>query len=120
MQPSELISIARRWLSCFATKDLDGLIALYAADARHSSPKLRVLRPDTGGFLIGSEQLRDWWADAFRRIPKLEYVEKTLTADEHRVFMEYTRIAPGEPELPVAEVLEIEQGKIRASRVYHG
>jgi hypothetical protein len=120
MQPTELLWIARRWLACFETKDLDGLIGLYAVDAKHTSPKLRVLRPETGGFLIGSDQLREWWADAFRRVPGLKYVESTLTADEHRVFMEYVRIAPGEADLPVAEVLEIEAGKIRASRVYHG
>ncbi len=34
--------------------------------------------------------------------------------------MEYLRLAPGEPDLPVAEVLEVEGGLIRASRVYHG
>jgi hypothetical protein len=34
--------------------------------------------------------------------------------------MEYTRIVPGEPEMNVAEVLEIENGLIVRSRVYHG
>ena len=30
------------------------------------------------------------------------------------------RYAPGEPDMPVAEVLEVKGGKIVASRVYHG
>lgn len=51
-----LIGIARRWLAAFEARDLDALLALYAADARHTSPKLRVLRPETGGFLIGTAQ----------------------------------------------------------------
>lgn len=119
-QPGELIQIARRWLACFESHDVEALVALYADDARHTSPKLRVQRPETGGFLIGKAALRDWWADAFRRLPQLRYVEQSLTADGERVFMEYLRKNPGEADLPVAEVLEVRAGKIVASRVYHG
>ena len=118
--PTELVALARRWLACFAAHDLDGLIALYAPDARHTSPKLRALRPETGGFLIGQEALREWWSDAFARLPELNYVEQSLTADGERVFMEYRRVVPGEPELLVAEVLLVREGHIVASRVYHG
>lgn len=34
--------------------------------------------------------------------------------------MEYTRVVPGESDMAIAEVLEVEDGKIVASRVYHG
>jgi hypothetical protein len=34
--------------------------------------------------------------------------------------MEYTRMAEGDPNMLVAEVLEIKNGKIVFSRVYHG
>jgi ketosteroid isomerase-like protein len=118
--PTDLLALARRWLGCFATHDLDTLVGLYAADARHTSPKLRVQRPETGGFLLGREALRGWWRDAFTRLPELRYEETSLTADGDRVFMEYTRRVPGEPDLPVAEVLEVRDGLIVASRVYHG
>ena len=118
--PDELIALARRWLACFEIHDVDALVALYAEDARHTSPKLRASRPDSGGFLVGRGALREWWADAFRRILGLRYRELTLTAGDGRVFMEYLRVAPGEPDLPVAEVLDVEGGLIRASRVYHG
>ena len=120
MSSDDLIALARRWLACFDTHDVDALIALYHPDARHTSPKLRASRPGTGGFLTGRDALRGWWADAFRRIPGLRYRELTLTAGQGRVFMEYLRLAPGEPDLPVAEVLEVEGALIRASRVYHG
>ena len=112
--------LARRWLACFTTHDLETLISLYAPDARHTSPKLRVLRPETGGFLVGREALRDWWADAFDRLPGLRYEELSLTADDQRVFMEYRRTNPGDAQMLVAEVLEIRDGLIVASRVYHG
>jgi limonene-1,2-epoxide hydrolase len=44
----------------------------------------------------------------------------SLTADANRVFMEYVRSVENEPDMLVAEVLEIKDGKIVFSRVYHG
>ena len=118
--PQRNLEVAKRWLACFERKDVDALVALYAPDAKHTSPKLRVQRPESGGFIVGREAMRAWWADAFARLPKLRYLERSLTADADRVFMEYLRQNPGEPDLPVAEVLEIRGGAIVASRVYHG
>lgn len=117
---SSLLPIARAWLDAFARADLDALLALYADAAEHTSPKIRARHPDTGGVLRGKAALRAWWADAFARLPGLGYELLALTGDERRVFMEYVRHAPGEPDLPVAEVLEVEGGLIVASRVYHG
>jgi ketosteroid isomerase-like protein len=115
-----LRAIAHRWLDCFAAGDLEGLLALYADDAVHTSPKIRVRHPDTGGVLRGKAAMRAWWGDAFARLPGLRYQLTALTADGERVFMEYLRVAPGEPDLPVAEVLDVAGGRIVASRVYHG
>ena len=64
--------------------------------------------------------LRSWWADAFKRLPSLRYKVTKLTADEEQVFMEYIRHVEGEEDLRVGEVLEIRDGLIVASRVYHG
>jgi hypothetical protein len=47
-------------------------------------------------------------------------LEISLTADEHKVFMEYLRVVPGEQEMNVAELLVIENDLIVSSRVYHG
>ena len=116
----DLLQLARKWLACFDTHDLDTLVGLYAENARHTSPKLRVSRPETAGHIEGRAALREWWADAFRRLPQLRYVERTLTSDGERVWMEYDRRVPGEPDLPVAEVLVVHDGLIVESRVYHG
>ena len=118
--PARLRAIAERWLDCFARRDLDGLVALYHEDAVHTSPKIRARHPDTGGVLRGHAALRKWWGDAFARLPSMRYVPTAITADARRVFMEYVRRVDGEPDLPVAEVLELEGGRIVASRVFHG
>jgi len=56
--PAKLRGIAERWLSCFEHRELDGLLALYADDATHSSPKIRARHPERGGLLRGKAALR--------------------------------------------------------------
>ena len=116
----ENLEIAHLWLRAFNTHDVDALVDLYAVDATHTSPKIRALHPDTGGKLVGKEALARWWREANARLPNLRYEIMRLTADADRVVMEYVRHAPNEPPMPVAEVLDVRDGRIVASRVYHG
>ncbi len=112
--------IAQLWLEAFNEHHLENLLSLYDENAQHFSPKLKIRQPETGGMITGKVALRNWWADAFLRLPTLHYKATTITGNEQRVFMEYTRIVFGEENMNVAEVLEISNGKIIASRVYHG
>lgn len=112
--------IALRWFDAFNAHDLDMLLSLYSDTAQHYSPKLKSRRPETNGLVSGKAALRDWWKDAFERLPDLQYTVVKLTADEEQVFMEYIRRVSGEADLRVGEVLEIKDGLIVYSRVYHG
>jgi ketosteroid isomerase-like protein len=120
MPAQENISIANKWFEAFNAHDLEGLLSLYSDDARHYSPKLKSRQPETNGLVAGRAALRAWWQDSFDRLPTLKYVPVTLTANDERVFMEYKRNVENEPEMMVAEVLEVRGGLIVASRVYHG
>lgn len=113
-------AIALRWFTAFNAHDLEALLALYADDAEHFSPKLKVRQPETNGMITGKAALRAWWRDAFDRLPSLRYEVVKLTADQEQVFMEYIRHVKDEVDLRVGEVLEIRGGVIVASRVYHG
>ena len=113
-------AIAIAWFAAFNAHDLKALLALYHDNAQHFSPKLKVRRPETNGLIHGKEALRMWWRDAFDRLPTLRYEVVKLTADDDQVFMEYIRHVEGEGDLRVGEVLEILDGMIMASRVYHG
>ena len=117
MKPEE---IARKWLKAFNEHKLEDLLSLYDEQAEHFSPKLKIRKPETKGLIKGKAAMREWWKDAFDRLPTLSYREISITANEDRVFMEYTRIVSGEENMNVAEVLEIKNGLIVASRVYHG
>jgi len=112
--------IALKWFEAFNTKALEDLLLLYHSDAKHYSPKLKIRQPDTLGWVAGKPALRAWWADAFERLPSLRYDLKNLIVNDHQVFMEYVRRVEGEEDLIVGEVLEISNGLIVASRVYHG
>lgn len=120
MTPEQLQSIAFRWFEAFNTKELEKLLSLYDDEAKHFSPKLKIRHPETEGFVIGKQAMRTWWQDAFDRLPSLHYQVTSLTANSDRVFMEYIRKVDGEEDMLVAEVLEVKEGKIIASRVYHG
>lgn len=119
--PEALVALARAWLAAWSARDVDALVALYDADAVHTSPKLRAKDPATNGEVRGAAALRAWWADAMHRMPELRYEERHLTAMGDRVFMEYLRTNPGEAPYMVAEVLVVgPHGKVCASHVYHG
>ena len=120
MTPEKLQSIAFKWFETFNNKELEKLLSLYDDDAAHFSPKLKIRKPETNGFVTGKQALREWWQDAFDRLPSLNYKVTSLTANGDRVFMEYIRTADNEEEMLIAEVLDIREDKIVASRVYHG
>ncbi|MGH2665740.1 nuclear transport factor 2 family protein [Flavobacterium sp.] len=120
MTPEQLQSIAFRWFEAFNNKELEKLLSLYDDEAQHFSPKLKVRQPETNGLVVGKQAMRTWWQDAFDRLPTLYYKVTSLTANSDRVFMEYIRQVNDEEDMLVAEVLEVRNGKITFSRVYHG
>lgn len=120
MNSEDLKNIAKLWFKAFNDQDLENLLDLYDDNAEHFSPKLKVRQPETKGLIQGKQALRKWWQDCFQRLPSLKYQIKKLTADSEQVFMEYTRQVEGEEDMEIGEVLEIKNGKIVFSRVYHG
>jgi hypothetical protein len=117
VSPEEIIG---EWLRAFNSGDADAMVALYADDAVHTSPKLRAAQPATEGRLIGKPALRQWWLDAFNSAPSIRYELLTMSLGHNVVAIEYLRHRAGEAALRVAEVFEIRDGKIVRSNVYHG
>lgn len=108
-----------QWFDGFNSKNLELLLSLYAEDAEHFSPKLKIRKPETNGLIKGKEELRAWWKDAFERLPELHYQPNYSVADEKTVFVEYVRTVPGEEPMIVGEVLFFENGLIVRSKVFH-
>ena len=114
------LSIAHAWFEAFNAHNLDKLLSLYDDEASHFSPKLKIKHPETNGLVTGKNALRTWWQESFEQLPTLNYKVTSLTANDDRVFMEYVRKVENENDMLVAEVLEIKEGNIVLSRVYHG
>jgi ketosteroid isomerase-like protein len=112
--------IADKWFAAFNEKNIDDLLALYDDNAEHFSPKLKIRKPETQGLIKGKQQLFDWWKGAFDRLPTLHYKPNYFIADTDSIFMEYVRSVNGEEDLVVGEVLFFKNGKIVASKVFHG
>ena len=117
MSPKDVVD---EWLRAFNRGDADAMVALYADDAIHISPKLRSAQPATDGRLVGKAAMRQWWLDAFERLPGIRYELVNLISDDGFAVIEYLRHRPGEATMAVAEVFEIHEGKIVRSHVYHG
>ncbi|NBU82170.1 MAG: nuclear transport factor 2 family protein [Flavobacteriaceae bacterium] len=120
MSAEKNLSIAMLWFESFNAHNLEKLLSLYDDEAQHFSPKLKIRHPETNGLVTGKEALRTWWKDSFDRLPSLHYKVTSLTSNTDRVFMEYIRMVENEENMSVAEVLEIKEGRIVFSRVYHG
>jgi limonene-1,2-epoxide hydrolase len=120
MSAEKNLSIAMLWFEAFNAHNLEKLLSLYDDEAEHFSPKLKIRHPESNGLVTGKDALRTWWEDAFNRLPSLHYKVTSLTSNHDRVFMEYIRTVENEDDMLVAEVLEIKEGRIIASRVYHG
>ncbi len=119
MDSKELVAVATKWFDAFNQNNLEMLLMLYDDHAVHYSPKLKVRLPETKGLISGKNALRSWWKDAFDRLPSLHYEVKRLTPYADRIFMEYIRHVEGEEDLMVGEMLEIRNGKIIKSTVFH-
>lgn len=119
MDARSLMEVADRWFDAFNEHNIEKLLALYDPQAQHFSPKLKALHPETNGLIQGTAALRAWWEGAFKRLPSLQYEVIRLTPYEDRIFMEYMRHAKGEEDLFVGEMLELRDGLIIASSVFH-
>jgi hypothetical protein len=119
MKQEVLNEIAYQWFASFNEHDLEKLLLLYDDQAEHYSPKLKVRHPETHGLIQGKDALRAWWKEAFQRLPSLHYDVKRLTPYEDRVFMEYIRHVNDEEDLMVGEMLEMRDGLIVRSSVFH-
>lgn len=112
--------IAEAWLAAFNSGDADSMVALYAGDAIHTSPRFRAQVPASEGQIAGTAAMKQWWSQAFERQPQPEYEPIAIVADDRYAVIEYKRHVAGEATTMTAEVFEVQDGKIVRSHVYLG
>ncbi|MEI6488318.1 MAG: nuclear transport factor 2 family protein [Bacteroidota bacterium] len=117
MKIKENTEITFNWFEAFNEHDIEKLLSLYHEDAQHYSPKLKIRYAESNGVIGGKEALRDWWSDAFDRLPDLQYEIISFTVNKDFVQMVYKRTVKNEPDMEVNEVLNIKDGLIISSAI---
>ena len=83
MDPIE--RIYREWDACNARHDVEGIVALYAADATFESPLVRRLMERDAGVLRGRAELREFFGGEQTEFAEVMEIEDGLIR-RHRVY----------------------------------
>jgi hypothetical protein len=73
MDPHTAQAFADRWIALWNSRDLDGVLELFADHVVFSSPTAARLLEGSGGVVRGKAALRAYWADALSRNPALHF-----------------------------------------------
>lgn len=118
---SDIDRIYQQWNEALFSKDIDGLMALYADDVVLESPLIPHLLEQDSGVAEGKELLQKLLELLFKCQPaKRKFYRKNYFTDGKTLMWEYPRLTPNGEQMDFAEVMEIEGGKIKKHRVYWG
>lgn len=122
---TECSRIHGRWHECARTRDIEGLLALYADDAVLESPLVPAIFDDrTSGVLRGRDEIRGFLALGARSRPidlvRWYRTDKWLTDGERLLVWEYPRETPDGDQVEIVEIMEIDDGLISRHRIYWG
>jgi ketosteroid isomerase-like protein len=116
--------IYERWHETILSRDLDGLMALYADDAVLETPLILVLLKDrTEGILRGKAEIRAFFDAGFRQLRgelARWYRTGTYFSNGRQLTWEYPRATPQGDQLDLVEMMDVANGCIAHHRVYWG
>jgi hypothetical protein len=114
-------AIYQAWAKAFADRDLEAVLALYAADATLESPLVNNLLGTERGIVEGRENLRKFFGIILERTPSLKNRHRANFFSDGKMMMwEYPRVTPTGEQTEMTEVMELKDGLIKAHRVYWG
>ncbi|MBI1813348.1 MAG: SDR family NAD(P)-dependent oxidoreductase [Deltaproteobacteria bacterium] len=110
--------LAQRWFDAWNAHDAEAVLALYAPEARHTSPHVRASGGATDT-LKGRDAIGAYFRRALQKDPSLRFEPVSLSSGLRTVVIEYRAHRDGIVESN-AELLELDaDGLIAHSRVYH-
>jgi SnoaL-like protein len=113
--------IYQLWDDALGKKDLEASLSLYADDATIESPLVQHLMKTKEGIVRGKDQLRRFITLVFQSNPPQRKRFRTgFFSDGRTIMWEYPRAAPGDDQMELVEVMEIQNGLIQRHRVYWG
>ncbi|OZC81684.1 MULTISPECIES: nuclear transport factor 2 family protein [unclassified Rhodococcus (in: high G+C Gram-positive bacteria)] len=123
--PEQASYVFREWHKRTIERDAAALSQLYADDAILESPLVPVLFEQSSGRIEGRAALDRFLREATRRRPdesELPSLHRSgsYQFDGHRLIWEYPRETPGEDQLDLVEVMELDGTRITRHRIYWG
>jgi len=113
--------IYQLWDDALGKKDLEASLSLYADDATIESPLVQHLMKTKEGIVRGKDQLRRFITLVFQSNPPQRKRFRTgFFSDGRTIMWEYPRATPGDDQMELVEVMEIQSGLIHRHRVYWG
>lgn len=87
-EPAQLAALGRQWIAAWNSRDLEGVLSLYAEDCEMTSDRIPAFGFDGSGTLRGKPNLRMYWGKALQLRPKLEFelIDTYVSPDSVVVF----------------------------------
>lgn len=116
--------IYEQWHQTVVTRDLEGLIALYADHAILETPLILVTLPNHNeGILRGKPAIHAFFEAGLRKLSGdlgRWFRTDTFFSNDTRVTWEYPRDTPHGDQVDLVEVMDVADGLITHHRVYWG
>jgi steroid Delta-isomerase len=121
---AQMAHVYKRWHEMIVSRNLEGLIELYAEDCIFESSAVLFLEKNSTGVLKGRDLIRKHFASFFGMMEQDETVElyrpSTYFSDGNTLVWEYPSKSPKGNQLDVVESMDLENGLIAYHRVYWG
>lgn len=123
--PEQAAYVFREWHKRTTDRDPVALSKLYADDVILESPLVPVLFGQSSGVIEGRAAVDRFLQEATRRRPDEDELPSlhrsdTYAFDGHRLIWEYPRQTPGDDQLDLVEVMELDGARITRHRIYWG
>lgn len=115
--------IFHQWHELAPTGDTASRMALYGEHATLESPLVRLTLEQDVGVVEGQAGLQRFFSAGKVRRPDAQfrwYRTGDYLTDGRLLFWEYPRKTPNGEQIDIAEVMEIQDGKIQSHRIYWG
>lgn len=121
---ADIRRIYEQWHHTVVSRDINGLMALYAEDAILETPLiLATLRDKTVGMLEGKAAIHAFFDAGLRKLPGelgRWYRTGTFFSNGRQLTWEYPRATPQGDQIDLVEVMDVAHGLITHHRVYWG
>src|ERR1700761_6848227 len=120
---AQIRHIYEKWHEKIVERDLEGLMALYAADAIFESPAVLAFALNDSGVLQGRDEITAYFEIFFHKLKRgsLEWFRTGLYFSNGELLTwEYTRKTPLGDQVDIVESIDATDGLITHHRVYWG